>query len=215
VVKAGGTTSKPLPGTPADSGVTPSKGDFTTSVPNGERPQFPVTPGAAKPADWPNNYSLWKEAEKARGAGDSKQARELYTKLAQEVSQGAGQDLELANLCYDRIYNSLGSGGAKASDGGLNWRPPDNPPAVKADPPKVEKGKTVEGTLHATAAKLDGKWPIFLLADEKRVVRFYVVSGGADLDKHAGKWVQVTGSETRPDSLRGDPVIVASEVRGK
>lgn len=219
VVKAGGTTSKPLPGTPADSGVTPSRGDFTLNVPNGERPQFPVTPNSNKPADWPNNHPLWKEAEKARGAGESKQARELYTRLAQEVSrEGAGQDLELANLCYDRIYNSLGGSGgsgSKPTDGGLNWRPLDNQPPVKADPPKAEKGKTVEGTLHSTAAKLDGKWPIYLLADERRVVRFYVVSGGADLDRHVGKWVEVTGTDSRPESLRGDPVIVATEVRGK
>ena len=223
VVKAGNTAVKPLPGTPADpADPAPSRGDFTLSVPTGERPHFPVTGGKPKPADWPNNHALWKEAEKARGAGDGKQARELYTKLAQEVSrEGPGQDLELANLCYDRIYNSLG-GGTSKPDGGLNWRPPDNPaPLVKAappkaDPPKAERpARTAEGTLHDTNARLDGKWPIFLLADEKRVVRYYVVSGGADLDKHVGKWVEVSGTETRPESLRGDPVIVASEVKPK
>lgn len=230
VVKAGGTTSKPLPGTPADTGTTTGKGDFTLSVPNGDRPQYAVTPGASKPADWPNNYPLWKEAEKARGSGDSKLARELYTKLAQEVSrEGAGQDLELANLCYDRIYNSLGSGGSGGTpknDGGLNWRPPDTtPPVVKADPPKAEKpaGKTVSGNLVASKAgtadgkwaMLDGKWRIYFITDERNVLRHYVVSGGADLDKFVGKWVEVTGTETHPDSLRGDPVIVATDVRGK
>ncbi len=216
VVKAGGTTSKPLPGTTPEPGQTSSggKGDFTLSVPGGgERPQFPTNPQATKPADWPNNYPLWREAEKARGAGETKQARELYTKLAQEVSrEGAGQDLELANLCYDRIYNALGSAGG----GGSAWRPPEAGPVVKADPPKAEKGgRTVEGTLHAANAKLDGKWTIYLLADEKRVIRHYVISGGADLDRYAGKWVEVTGNEIKPDSLRGDPVIVATDVRSK
>jgi hypothetical protein len=221
VVKAGGTTSKPLPGTPPEPGPTSSgsKGDFTLSVPGGgERPQFPTTPQANKPADWPNNYPLWREAEKARGAGETKQARELYTKLAQEVSrEGAGQDLELANLCYDRIYNALGSGGG----GGSAWRPPEAGPVVKADPPKADPpkaekaGRKVEGTLHAANARLDGKWAIYLLADEKRVIRHYVISGGADLDRYVGKWVEVTGNEIKPDSLRGDPVIVATDVKGK
>ena len=215
VVKAGGTSSKPLPGAAAEPGPasTGGRGDFVLSVPGGERPQFPSTPQANKPADWPNNYPLWREAEKARGAGETKQARELYTKLAQEVSrEGAGQDLELANLCYDRIYNALGSGGG----GGSAWRPPESTPAPKADPPKAEKaGRTVEGTLHAANAKLDGKWSIYLLADEKRVIRHYVISGGADLDRHLGKWVAVTGNEIKPDSLRGDPVVVATDVRSK
>lgn len=217
VVKAGGSTSKPLPGaTVEQTGQTSSKGDFTLSVPNGERPQYPTTPSANKPADWPNNYPLWREAEKARGSGETKQARELYTKLAQEVSRdGAVQDLELANLCYDRIYNSLGNGTAKSGDGS-GWRPPEAAPAVKADPPKAEKekgAKTVEGSLHSANARLDGKWSIYLLADEKRVIRHYVISGGADLDKYAGQWVTVTGTEFRPDSLKGDPVIVATDVK--
>lgn len=214
VVKAGGSTSKPLPGVTPEPGKTvPTTGDFTLSVPGGgERPQFPTTPRVTKPADWPNNYPLWREAEKARGAGDTKLARELLTKLAQEVSrEGSTQDLELANLCYDRIYNSLGGSG-----GGAEWRPPEAGPVVKADPPKAEKvGRTVEGSLHAANAKLDGKWSIYLLADEKRVIRHYVISGGADLDRYIGKWVEVTGNEIKPDSLRGDPVIVATEVRGK
>lgn len=218
VVKAGGSTSKPLPGTPADTGSKAvSSGDFPTtlSVPGGgERPQFPTTPNTAKPADWPNNYPLWREAEKARGAGDTKLARELYTKLAQEVSRD-GQDLELANLCYDRIYNALG-GGSSTGGGGAGWRPPESVPVPKAEAPKVEKvGRSYQGSLHAANAKLDGKWTIYLLADEKRVIRHYVISGGADLDRFVGKWVEVTGTEMRPDSLRGDPVVVATDVRAK
>lgn len=229
VVKAGGSTSKPLPGTTPEPGPTSaSKGDFTLNIPNGERPQFPTSPNAQKPADWPNNYLLWREAEKARGAGDTKMARELYTKLAQEVSrEGTVQDLELANLCYDRIYNSLGgsSGTSGSGNGGAGWRPESTPgrgatpapaPPVKADPPKAERAsRTVEGTLHSANAKLDGKWTIYLLADEKRVIRHYVISGGADLDKHVGKWVEVSGNEIRPESLRGDPVIVATEAKAK
>ncbi len=230
VVKAGATGSKPLPGTTPEAG-TPARsgGDFVLNVPNGDRPQFPVTPGAAKPADWPNNHPQWREAEKARLGGDTKLARELYTKLAQEVSRdGAGQDLELANLCYDRIYNGLGAKPADVNPGNSGWRPPD-PPAVKADPPKAaDRGKVVSGLLLDSRVDdkgqpsrtgkpflLDGKWTVYLLADEKRVVRHYVISGGADLDRHVGKWVEVTGSEIRPDSLRGDPVVVASDVRPK
>lgn len=228
VVKAGGSSSKPLPGTTVDPGSpSASKGDFTLNIPNGDRPQFPTTPNAQKPADWPNNYPLWREAEKARGAGETKLARELYTKLAQEVSrEGTVQDLDLANLCYDRVYNSLGNGGSGSGsgNGGSAWRPPEATPgratapapSVKADPPKAEKaGPTVEGTLHSANAKLDGKWTIYLLADEKRVIRHYVISGGVDLDKFVGKWVEVSGNEIRPDSLRGDPVIVATEVKPK
>jgi hypothetical protein len=225
VVKAGGSTSKPLPGA-APEAATPgsaSKGDFTLSVPNsGDRPQFPTTPNATKPADWPSNYPLWRDAEKARGAGDYKQARELFTKLAQEVSrEGPGQDLELANLCYDRIYNTLGgsaSGSGSGSGGGAAWRPP-----AKADPPA---GVRVEGRLVATNALLDGKWKIYLLTDEAAFVQRYIVSGGADLDRYVGQWsadrrkfsgpvVEVSGSEIRPDSLRGDRVLVASDVRTK
>lgn len=230
VVKAGGTTSKPLPGTTPDVGA-PSKGsgDFVLSVPNGDRPQFPVTPGATKPADWPNNHPQWREAEKARLAGDTKLARELYTKLAQEVSrEGAGQDNELANLCYDRIYNGLGGKPADTTPGNAGWRPPADPP-LKIEPPKAEKGgKVVSGLLLDSRVDdkgqpsrtgkpylLDGKWTVYFLTDEKRVIRHYVISGGADLDKHVGKWVEVTGNEIRPDSLRGDPVVVATDVRGK
>ena len=44
------------------------------------------------------------------------------------------------------------------------------------------------------------------------MIRHYVISGGADLDRYLGKWVEVTGNEIRPDSLRGDPVVVVERV---
>ena len=212
VVKAGGTTSKPLPGTTVEPGKTLSdgKGDFGPSASGRRAPAVPDQPATrAKPTDWPNNYPLWREAEKARGAGDTKQARELYTKLAQEVSrEGAGQDNELATLCYDRIYNALG--GNTGGGGGSAWRPPEAGPAVKADPPKTDQpkaataGRTVEGSLHAANAKLDGKWSIYLLADEKRVVRHYVISErGRPRPLPVGKWVEVTGNRNQARTACG------------
>ena len=152
---------------------------------------------------------MWKEAEKARNSGDTKLARELYTKLAAEVN---AQDAELANLCYDRIYNSLGSTGGKSSGDGLNWRPPDTP-LPKAEVPKAVK--VASGQLRDSKAMLDGKWRIYFLTDDQNVLRHYVISDGVDLDKHLNKWVEVSGREIKAESLRNEPVLVATEVRTK
>jgi hypothetical protein len=220
VVKTGGTTSKPLPGVPAVS-PTPDagrgSGDFTLSIP-GERPAY--KPNLNKPADWPNNYPLWKDAEKARDAGDARTARELYTQLAAEVNrEGAGQDLELANLCYDRIYNALGTttgGGTTAPTRPVEppaYKP--DPPVLKADPPKVAAGKTASGYLIRSKAMLDGKWRIYLLYDRGDVLREYVVSDGPDLDRLNESWVELTGRTIRAESLKNEPVFVATDARAR
>ncbi len=219
VVKTGGTTSKPLPGVPMVAptpGGSKDTGDFTLSIP-GERPAY--KPNLNKPADWPNNYTLWKDAEKARNAGDTRTARELYTQLAAEVNRdGAGQDLELVNLCYERIYNALGtttSGGTTAPTRPVEpqaYKP--EPPVLKADPPKAV-AKTASGYLIRSKAMLDGKWRVYLLYDRDMVLREYVVSDGPDLDRLNESWVELTGRIIRAESLKNESVFVASEARGK
>ena len=126
---------------------------------------------------------------------------------------GSGQDLELANLCYDRIYNTLGTGTGTGTGGGTTARPPD-PPAVKADPPKAA-GKTLSGYLIRSKAMLDGKRRIYLLYDRGNVLTDYVISDGVDLDRLNETWVDLTGRTIRAEGLRNEPVFVASEARGK
>jgi hypothetical protein len=198
VVKDGNSTEKPLPGKVIEK--TGGTGDFTVSI--GDRPR----PSGSK---WdPNEHPKFREAEKARGNGESVRAEKLYQEIADEVSpKGPYQDIDLANLCYDRIFllRQGNNGGSKTE----TLRTP-----KLTDTPRVEEKYTSsgEGYLRATRYKIAGA-AVYALVDTKGIVRHYTVSGGVDLDKYLGKWVTLSGEETKPEELRGDPLLTAKVVK--
>lgn len=234
IVKAGGTSEKPLPGTtpPADTSAK-REGDWTLSMPNAGTGQ-----GGSKRDNFPNYHPGFREAEQARGNGDVKRAEQLYRQVADEVSrEGPNKDVDLANLCYDRIF-LLKKGTNGGGDWGTTaWKPSDTSPLPGAapsvptspraelprtespraelprlDPPRQEKrGKAAEGFLKATKFSIANR-PVFVLTDNKGYVRHYVSSGGVDLDKYIGRWVEVSGDETKPESLRGDTLVVVTQI---
>ncbi len=212
IVKSGGTSSKALPEMKPSEGSA-SRGDFPLSLPNPDgRPQLHANgPSRAKPADWPNNYSAWKEAEKARGAGENKLAEEYYSRLAKEVGpEGPSQDVELANLCYDRIYLMKNPGGGSGSA----WRPQDTNPRLEAAPKinEEKKAKSASGTLKPTKAQYSSR-AIYVLVNAKNQAICYVVSGGIDLEKYLDRWVEISGEETKSQSfLGGETLLVASQI---
>lgn len=217
VVKAGASGEQPLP----VAAPVPSSGDWPLSVPN----------AAAKPKrdDWPNHHPTFREAEKARGTGDTRTAERLYRQVAEEVSRdGPDKDVDLANLCYDRLFllkKAAAGGGdwtipdAKVGGGGSGWRPtePAAPPAAvsplpKADPPRDEKRLAeAAGYLKPTRFEIH-KRLVYVLADSKGRVSHYVASGGVDLDRYADKWVTVRGDESKPTELRGYALLTVTQI---
>ena len=200
VVKDGNSTEKPLPGKVPEK-TADGTGDFTVSI--GDRPR----PSGSK---WdPNENPKFREAEKARGNGDSLLAEKLYQQIADEVAhKGPNQDIDLANLCYDRIF-LLRQGGNGSGSETLR-----TPSLKNTDTTKAEAKYTVsgEGYLRATRYKIAGS-AVYALVDTKGIVRHYTVSGGVDLEKHLGKWVTLSGDETKPEELRGDPLLTAKLVK--
>ncbi len=224
VVKAGASENKPLPGTqPPPASADPAggrNGDWTLSVPGGAK---------SKRDDFPNYHPTFRSAEQARGNGDIATAEKLYKQTADEVSkEGPNKDTDLANLCYDRIY--LMKNGSRDELGGTAWRPPSAPtqpktelqppadplprpasPPPRAEPPREEKkANTAAGYLKQTRFKI-GNRTAFVLTDSRGYTRHYVVSGGVDLERYEGRWVEVSGEETKPDGMK-DPVLVVSQI---
>jgi hypothetical protein len=215
VVKSGDTSAKPLPGPPAApvvraGGTTAVVGDWTLSLPNGPTPP--------KREDWPNYHATFREAEKARGAGDVRAAEKLYRQVAEEVGRdGPNKDVELANLCYDRIY-LMKKGGAGGDWTGGAWRSSERvvepAPTAPAAPPELRadrKPPDTAGFLKETRVEINRR-RVYVLTDSKGRATHYVASGGVDLDRYLDKWVTVRGDETKPTELRGYPLLVVTQI---
>lgn len=202
VVKDGNSTEKPLPGKAPEKTAGTGSGDFTVSIGDRQRPSG---------SKWdPNENAKFREAEKARGNGDTLLAEKLFQQLAEEVApKGPNQDIDLANLCYDRIFLLR-----QGNSGGGSTETLRTPSLKSTETPKVESKYTAsgEGYLRATRYKIAGS-AVYALLDTKGIVRHYTVSGGVDLEKYLGKWVTLTGDETKPEELRGDPLLTAKQVK--
>ncbi len=205
VIREGNTKSQPLPGT---SSVAPTAsigdtGDFTMTLNS-----HSATRGH-RGGNWdPNAHPLFRDAEKARGQGDTVTAEKLYRQVAEEVAAaGPKQDVDLANLCYDRIY--LLRQGNTGKNESLSARLENKPVVEVATKPET---KSIEGRLNATRYKIEGR-SIFALTDKDGIVRHYAISGGVDFEKYLGKWVELVGQELFPVELKGDPLLLATQVR--
>jgi hypothetical protein len=251
VVKTGATTESPLPGAVPTLPAEPAakrEGDWTLNVPGTIPGRTGGGIGGSKRDNFPNYHPQFREAEQARITGDIKRAEQLYRQVADEVSRdGPNKDVDLANLCYDRIFLlKKGSVGGSSDDwNGTGWRPSNTAPASpalptmpaapsypraelpRADAPRTEVprseiprleaprkepiAKVADGFLKATTFQL-GNRLVYVLTDNKGVVRYYVASGGVDLEKYLGRWVEVSGDETKPRELRGDTLVVVTQI---
>ena len=203
VVKEGNSQAKPLPGSPATPGLTPNTGDFTVSIGGTSNYQKPSK------GNWdPNYHPVYKEAEKARGRGDHAAAEKLYRQVAEEVAPaGTKQDIDLANLCYDRIFLLKSNSTVSGSSGTAEPRP-----SLKAEGKPEKKAYEGDGVLRETRYEIRGK-AVYALVDRGGAVRHYAISGGVDLERYLGKQVTLVGEASYPDELRGDPLLVATQVK--
>jgi hypothetical protein len=213
VVKTGDTSFKPLPGPSPTETPVRKEGDWTLSVPNGTDPR-PLSP---KRDDWPNYHPTFREAEKARGNGDHATAEKLYRQVAEDVSrEGSSKDIDLANLCYDRIFlmkrgNNTNSGNW---DGTSAWKPSERTAErtpLTQTPRAERKAPEAAGILKPTRFEINRRL-VYVLTDNRGTVTNYVTSGGVDLDKYTNKWVTVRGEESKPVELRGYSLLSVTQI---
>jgi len=177
-------------------------------------------PGSAATTDpnWPNS-TLWRDAERARAEGNLAKAEELYFQLAKEANKNG--DVKLANLCYERIHlvREQGRGGAVKPVATVNpenpgWRAGETAKPV-ATPAKPEVGyantQYGDGILRRVSFAYNGQ-KVYALTDQKGQVRYYILPNGNDLDKHVGKWLEVSGTSSSPKEFGGDTVLSVKQI---
>ncbi|MFO0848820.1 MAG: SH3 domain-containing protein [Gemmataceae bacterium] len=160
---------------------------------------------AGKPADWPNNYPLWVQAEQAERAGDDPRAEAVYLRLAADLDR-ANKDPELANLCYARVHAIRERQRGGRTVAARETARPTEPPA---------SGDKWVGPyrLRTAGFRYDGR-PTFALVGPRNEVKAYAVAGsGVDLDRHVNLDVEVYGSVAYPGDLRGVGVMTVSRVQ--
>jgi hypothetical protein len=185
-------------------------------------------PGGAAPAttdpNWPNN-TLWRDAERARAEGNLTRAEELYFQLAKDANKNG--DVKLANLCYERIHlvrEQGRSGSAKTAvtpnPENPGWRAAEAAKPLASTP--VAKQEPAAGASFAGAVYGDGilrrvsfaynGQKVYALTDQKGQVRYYILPNGNDLDKHVGKWLEVSGTSSSPKEFGGDTVLSVKQI---
>lgn len=188
--------------------------------PAGELPVASVPgAGAGQPSPIFNagdgtNNPLWRDAEKARDAGNFPLAEQLYKKVAEDATKGG--DTALANLCFSRIHALREQQRQRDRGDAPALKPlPLDQPAVVAKPPAAA---TVGGSgeLRIVDFRFEGK-PVYALTD-KRGVSLYLVSDDINLKPYNRRWVELSGPVSYPKEFAGVGLMrVASvdKVEGK
>jgi uncharacterized protein YgiM (DUF1202 family) len=161
---------------------------------------------------------LWAQAEAAEQDNRLDDAEKLYFQLARQMNEPGG-DHDIANLCYTRIHSlrekkkasgvtprASGAPLTQAVNASVSTTP-GQPVAVAASNPKPAPLGT--GKLSRSALDIDGR-KTYALESTPGVVVAYVVAGkGVDLERYAGRRVDVYGaSGTRKDLSK--PLIEAT-----
>lgn len=188
--------------------ITPTAGSTTQPVPASvPGPAATMTSRGGKPADWPNNYPLWVQAEQAERANEDARAEGLYLRLAADLDR-ANKDPELANLCYARVH-----GIRERQRGGRTVTPSASESGRRAEPPATAEKWVGPGRLRVAGFRYGGR-PTYALVGPRNEVLTYVVAGsGADLDRYTNAEVEVYGAVTYPSDLRGAGVTTATRVQ--
>lgn len=209
-----------------------SSGSFTVKSPATSTAPAPVPAAIAGPtpvakSGWPN-HTLWVQAESAEASGDLEKAERLYFQLAKEMNAPGG-DGELANLCYSRVH-AIRERRRQGPVRNANWNTTTSPgatpkpmddvtprivekPVDRAEKPDEVKSQwSGSGFLRLAGFKVSGR-QAYALEDPRGRLMYYALSGnGFDLEKYRNKSVDLFGSVTNPNDLRGIPLIEVSKV---
>ena len=122
-----------------------------------------------------------------------------------------GGDPDLANLCYTRIHAVREK--ARSGPRSTAERIPDSsatPAARRADDPAQWTGS---GVLRVAGFRVEGQPTYALVGGQGRVVNYAIAGPGVELERFRGYEVQLYGTVSHPDDLRGTGIITASQVR--
>jgi hypothetical protein len=163
--------------------------------------------------NWPNS-ALWRDAERARAEGNVAKAEELYFQLAKEANKNG--DVKLANLCYERIHlvreqGRTGPAKPAVAPADPGWRAAETARPAKPEPPAYANAVYGDGILRRVSFAYNGQ-KVYALTDQKGQVRYYILPNGNDLDKHVGKWLEVSGTSSSPKEFGGDTVLSVKQV---
>ena len=165
------------------------------------------------------NHPLWAQAEAAERDGRYDEAERLYFSLARAMNEPGG-DHDVANLCYTRIHALREKRRGQTGGSTSNTRPVAGTPtrstndraaASSSDPRGDASHRTGRGRLVRSQIDLDGR-TTYRLEDSRGDAAVYVVPGpGVDLQRYAGKVVEVSGVIHTRQGL-SKPYIVATGI---
>lgn len=191
--KPGFVVKSAKPGEPGDLPVASLPGDF--------RPA-----GGADLTGEGSNNPLWRDAERARLAGNFPQAERLYKQLAEDATKAG--ETTLANLCFSRIH-SLRELQRQKDRGEPAARPlPPDTGGTARKPASATVGGT--GQVRVVNFKFEGR-QVYALTD-RRGVSLYVLSDDLDLSRYVGRWVELSGAVSYPKEFGGTGLMTATAV---
>lgn len=214
---------------PAPSAVAPAAAESTPAASAARVPTLAVpvggigTAGRGKPADWPQ-HALWVQAEQASDRQEYQRAERLYLQLASDMNQPGG-DVDLANLCYERVHavyekqRAAGRpakqvpGGAAAGSARGDRAGTDRPATPKSDATEW----TGAGVIRATGFQREGEPRYSFRATGKggtsRVVAYLEAGPGVDLSQWREGETKLFGTQRYTSEYGDVPVMTVARVQ--
>ena len=218
------TVQSPVPSAvaPAAAESTPAAGAVrvpTLAVPVGKS----GTAGRGKPADWPQ-HTLWLQAEQASDRQEYQRAERLYLQLASDMNQPGG-DVDLANLCYERVHavyekqRAAGRPAARETGGAATGsvRGDRDGTDRSATPKSDATGWTGAGVIRPTGFQRDGEPRYSFRATSKggtsRVVAYLEAGPGVDLSQWREGETKLFGTQRYTPEYGDVPVLTVARVQ--
>ena len=206
------TVNSPSPKTPApaEPEATPAPGVTRPVVAAGE-----AATGRGKPAGWPSE-PLWLQAEEASRVQEYERAERLYLQLASDQNRPGG-DVDLANLCYERVHAVL----EKQRASGRPAKVPATPvgrgdseiasrPAAKSREPQWTSAGTIRETGFGPGG---GAKYSFRSATSGKVVAYLEAGPGVDLGQWREAEVELYATVRAAQDSGGAPTLTVTRVK--
>lgn len=214
---------------PVPSATPPATAESTPAAGAARVPALAVpvggggTAGRGKPADWPQ-HTLWLQAEQASDRQEYQRAERLYLQLASDMNQPGG-DVDLANLCYERVhavYEKQRAAGRPAGreNGGTatgSVRGDRDGTDRSATPKSDATGWTGAGVIRATGFQWEGEPRYSFRATGKggtsRVVAYLEAGPGVDLSQWREGETKLFGTRRYTSEYGDVPVLTVARVQ--
>ncbi len=195
---------------PAEPEATPAPGLTRPATPAGE-----AATGRGKPAGWPSE-PLWLQAEEASRLQEYERAERLYLQLASDQNRPGG-DVELANLCYERVHAVLEKQRAvgrpakgMATPVGRGDSEGAGRPAAKSREPQWTSAGTVRETGFGSGA---GAKYSFRSASTGKVIAYLEAGPGVDLGQWREAEVELYATVRAAQDSGGPPTLTVTRVK--